>query len=229
LIYGPANDRVRNFFSHQPGGADRFYRYYYVQAWRRQPLQMIGRTFRELGVFYRCDGKITNTAAVLKLRSAYDESATICAQPDYLKRYREWGPFKDYMEAGRRVASSNEHFKPDLLRAFLSFVNATYVVVLVLFLVAGFLWGWKRDRQSGGIPLFWLGFWLFSYNFGVTLTVAVVHSMSVQRYTDTEFCLTLFSFCSGLLLLVSILLSRFFPAPCPDSGTSGGRAPSDGD
>lgn len=229
LIYGPANARVWNFFSHQPGAADRFYRYYYVRAWQGQPFQMLGKILRELSVFYRCDGKITNAAADLKLQSAYDESAAILANPEYLNRYREWGPFKDYMEAVRSDASSDEPFKQDLLRALLGLVNAIYVVVLVIFLVAGFLWGSNRDRQNGGVPLFWLGFWLYSYNFGITLTVAIVHSMSIQRYADTEFCLTLFSFCSGLLLLVSILLSRFSSLACPNSGPSGGCARSDGD
>ena len=229
LMYGTANDRVLDFFSHQPGAADRFYRHYYAQAWRGQPLQMLGRILRELSVFYRCDSNITNATADLKLRAAYDESAAILAQPDYLKRDREWGPLKDYMEAVRGVVASDEPSKPDLLRALLVLVNATYVVVLVLFLIAGLLWGRERDRQDGGIPLFWLGFWLYSYNFGITLTVAIIHSMSIQRFTDTEFCLTLFSFCSGLLLLASILLSRFSSPPCPDSGTSGGCVNTFGD
>jgi len=224
LIYGTASDRVRDFFIYQPGAANRFYRHYYLQAWRRQPLQMLGKIFRELSVFYRCDSKITSNAAVLTIGSAYEASAALCAQPEYLKRYRDWGPFKDYMEAVRRGTSSDEHFKPDFLRTVLSFVNSTYVVVLAIFLIAGLLWGSKRDRKNGGVPLFWLGFWLYSYNFGITLTVAIVHSMSVQRYTDTEFCLTLFSFCSGLLLLVSILLSRFSSLACSQL-TSGGICP----
>ena len=72
-------------------------------------------------------------------------------------------------------------------------------------MAAGFLWGRAGTPASGGVPVLWLGIWIFSYNFLITLTVAIAHSMSIQRYTDTQFCLSIFSFCAGLLLLFSLL------------------------
>jgi hypothetical protein len=224
LMYGKADLQVQKHFQDQPGGANRFYRYYYLRAWLGQPIPMMRKIFGELSVFYRCDGKLTRAGSTLKLRTTYGESTAIHDEPYYLQHFREWGPLKDYVEAVRGVTASDEPYRLDLMLAFLSAVNAAYVFILGLFLVAGFLWGRESARKTGGVPLLWLGIWIFSYNFGITLTVALVHSMSIQRYTDTQFCLTLFSFCAGLLLLVSILLSRFSPLPCPDTEISGAGA-----
>ncbi|MEI6033752.1 MAG: hypothetical protein WCS65_05675 [Verrucomicrobiae bacterium] len=218
FMYGPANYLAQAFFRSQPGAADRFYLHYYVQAWREQPFQMLWKIFRELSVFYRCDGKITRAGAILEFRKWYAESAAIHAEPDYLKPYREWGPLEGYMAAVRSASATDEPYQMDLLEVFLSVINAIYVVVLVLFLAAGFYCG--RKSEAGCVPPFWIGIWLFSYNFAITLTVALVHSMSIQRYTDTQFCLTLFSFCAGLIVLVSMLLSRF-SVPCASAARAG--------
>ncbi|MEI6278555.1 MAG: hypothetical protein WCQ16_04105 [Verrucomicrobiae bacterium] len=207
FMYGEANYKAQIFFQDQPGGTDRFYRHYYLRAWLGQPFQMLWKILRELSVFYRCDGKLTRAGSTLQFHKWYAEAAAIHADPEFLKEFRGWGPFRDYMEAVRCVIATNEPYRQDLMMVYLSVVNAAYVFVLILFLVAGFLRGKKRDTPAGRIPLLWLGIWLFSYNFAITLTVALVHSMSIQRYTDTQFCLTLFSFCAGLLFLAAIFES----------------------
>ena len=207
FMYGKANEDVLRYFWHQKGEASRFYLHYYLRTLQNQPLRIIGKILRELGVFYRCDGKLMRAGDSLKLHRWYGESAVIFSSTGYLSplKISEWKPYKDYMDAARGVNVSNDSDQQDLMMVFLSVANAIYVVVLGLFLVAGFLWGRKRDPQTGGIPLLWLGIWLFSYNFGITLTVAIVHSMSIQRYTDTQFSLTIFSFCAGTVILLSLL------------------------
>ncbi|MEI6033754.1 MAG: hypothetical protein WCS65_05685 [Verrucomicrobiae bacterium] len=203
FMYGEANTRVQKYFRAEPGRADRLYRHYYVQAWLGQPIQMLWKILREMGVFYRCNGKLTRAGSTLQFRKWYDESVAIYSDQGFLRPYREWGPLRDYLAEVKNITATDAPFRRGLTSAYLSAVNATYLVVLALFLVAGFLWGRKRDAANGGIPLLWLGIWLFSYNFAITLTVALVHSMSIQRYTDTQFCLTLFSFCAGLLFLAA--------------------------
>ncbi|MEI6073624.1 MAG: hypothetical protein WCS31_17710 [Verrucomicrobiae bacterium] len=209
FMSGEPNRQAIKFFESQPGGTDRFYRHYYVRSWIGQPFGMLWKILRELGVYYRCDGNITRAGAVLEFRKWHDESADIHAEANYLRQYREWGPLRNYMAAVRDVTATDEPFRRDLMLAYLTVVNSIYVIVLPVFLLAGFLWGRKRDTPAGGIPLLWLGFWLFSYNFTITFTVALVHSMSIRRYSDTQFCLTQFSFCAGLLLLAAILSARF--------------------
>ena len=208
FIYGKADTIAERFFRGQPGGTDRFYRHYYMRTLANQPLRMIGKILRELGVFYRCDGKLTRAGETLKLQLWYEESAEIFSGENYLYplKINEWKPHKDYMDAVRGIKVTDEPYQADLMMMFLSVANALYVIVLGLLLVAGFLWGRKRDPKTGGLPLLWLGLWLFSYNFAITLTVALVHSMSIQRYTDTQFALTIFSFCAGTIIFLSLLL-----------------------
>ena len=213
FMYGKADDQVMQFFWRQPGGADRFYGHYYVRAWLRQPFQMLRKILREFVIFYRFDGKVTRAGSTLELKTNYEDSADIFNNPDYLKNYRAWKPMKDYEEAVRGVRTSDQPYKVDLMTAFLNVVDVTYLVSLLLFLAAGFRWGRKGDPQTGGIPPLWLGLWLFGYNFGITLTVALVHSMSIKRYTDTQFSLTLFSFFAGLLILLSVLLGVIRAVP----------------
>ena len=218
LIYGKANTIAERFFQKQPGETSRFYQHYYLQAWKNQPFHMMGKILRELAVFYRCDGKLTRAGETLKLRDWYKESAEIFSGTNYLYplQVNEWKPYKDYMDSVRSVKIGNEAYHADPMMMFLSVANAIYVVVFGLFLVAGFLWGRKRDPQNVGIPLVCLGLWLFSYNFAITLTVAIVHSMSIQRYIDTEFCLTMFSLCAGIAILLSILIQAI-PERVPKS------------
>jgi len=216
FMYGEANYQAQKYFQSRPGGTDRFYRHYYIRAWLGQPFQMLWKILRELSVFYRCDSKLTSAGTMLEFHKWYAESAAIHAAPEYLKPFRGWGPFRDYMAEVRRTTAADDPYRRDLMLVFLSVVDATYVVVLPLFLIAGFLWG-RKPGTLPGVPLLWLGAWIFSYNFAITLTVALVHSMSIQRYADTQFCLTLFSFCSGVLLLAAILTTRFFP-PRPADG-----------
>ena len=206
FIYGKADNLAERFFRGQPGGTDKFYRHYYLSVLKNQPIKMIGKILRELGVFYRCDGKLMRAGDSLKLRLWYKESADIFSGDNYLYplKINEWKPYKNYMDAVRTVQTTNDAEQADLMMVFLSVANALYVIVLGLFLVAGFVWGRKRDPQTGGLPLLWLGLWIFSYNFAITLTVALVHSMSIQRYTDTQYTLTIFTFCAGVLLLLSL-------------------------
>ena len=213
FMYGKADDDVLRYFWHQHGGANRFYRHYYVQSWQRQPFQMLWKILRELVVFYRFDGKITRSGSTLELRTNYVDSAAVFNDPNYLTNYREWKPLKDYLAALSGVNATDQPYKVDAMTAFLNIIDVTYLAILLLFLIAGFLWGRKGSPQAGGIPPLWLGLWLFSYNFGITLTVALVHSMSIKRYTDTQFSPTLFSYCAGILILLSLFVGTGSPIP----------------
>jgi len=205
FMHGLASDQIEAYFSKQPGMADRFCKYYYARAWLKQPLQMLWKIIRETGVFYRFDGRLARSSATLDLRENYGEAVEITGRPKHLFRLSDSEIYKTYMAELRGVRAPAESFHTDLMVVLLRVVSAIYLAVLALFLGAGFLWGRAGTPASGGVPILWLGIWIFSYNFLITLTVAIAHSMSIQRYTDTQFCLSIFSFCAGLLLLFSLL------------------------
>jgi hypothetical protein len=205
FLDGQANARVVKFFRKQPGGADRFLRHYYIQAWLDQPFGMLKKIANEFFVFYRLDAHLTRGGSPMKLGTCYHEARGLFAMPDLLP-YSELGQVKSYLESLDRMAVADEPvLRYSLITMFLNLLDNAYLIVLLAFLIAGALFGRKGAPATGGVPLLWLGLWIFSYNFGITLTVALVHSMSIQRYTDTQFCLTVFSFCAGLLLLFSLL------------------------
>ena len=206
FMYGQADSKAMKYFRHQHGGADHFYRHYYAQSCLHQPFEMLRKVLRELAVFYRFNGDVTHAYKPLDLKAKYEDSAMICNDPSYLRACRGWNPFKAYVDAINQAQPSNQPLKVDVLAGSLHIVNITYLAVLLMFLSAGFLGGRRGGAQTARIPLFWLGLWLYSYNFGMTLTVAIVHSMSIKRYTDTQFSLTIFSFCAGLLIVISLFL-----------------------
>ncbi len=205
FMTGLANDQIKTYFSKQPGMADRFCKHYYARAWINQPFQMLWKIIREVGVFYRFNGRLARASPTLDLKEKYDKAVEITGEPMHMHRLCDSEIYKTYMAELREVRAPAESFRTDLMVVFLRVVSAVYLAVLILFLVAGFLWGRAGTPASGGVPILWLGIWIFSYNFLITLTVAIAHSMSIQRYTDTQFCLSIFSFCAGLLLLFSLL------------------------
>ena len=211
FMYGLASDRIEAYFSKQPGMADKFCKHYYAQAWLKQPLQMLWKIIRELGVFYRFDSRLARASGTLDLEENYHNAVEITGEPKYLSRLRDSEIYKTYLAELRGVRAPAESSHVDLMVVFLTVVSSGYLPVLALFLGAGFLWGRAGSPASGGVPILWLGIWVFSYNFLITLTVAVAHSMSIQRYTDTQFCLSVFSFCAGLLLLFSLLVGAGGP------------------
>jgi hypothetical protein len=211
FMTGLAADQIEAYFSKQPGMADKFCKHYYARAWLNQPLQMLWKIIREMGVFYRFDGRLACASVTLDLKEKYNEAVEITSSPAHMYRLRDSEIYKTYMAELRGIRAPAKPFRTDLMVIFLSVVSAIYLAVLVLFLVAGVLWGRVGTPASGGVPILWLGIWIFSYNFLITLTVAIAHSMSIQRYTETQFCLSVFSFCVGILLLFTLLVGAGGP------------------
>ena len=92
-------------------------------------------------------------------------------------------------------------------------IDRTFLPFLCIFLgvcVATLFSPLLRSATAGfAVSPLALGGMLTLFNFGMTLTGAVAHSMKVTRFTQVQFAFTLFSYFALLLILIAVG-SEFF-------------------
>jgi hypothetical protein len=176
---------------------------YYLRALRHHPAAIFAKVKRQLAIFY------TGENPVYRLGKNMDISDLQYARVAPLMELTgQLGPgnpaVKRYVESCNRLAAAGI----DISQArrfveWLRFFSFHYLDLLGVALLSPLLLFFRPLR----IHLLWLivALWLaHSYNFGNSLTIAVVHSLDVTRYVRIQLIFTVFAQCLTLGLLLEL-------------------------
>ncbi len=164
--------------------------YYYERAWTHHPGAMLANVCRQLRVFYTEPCPAFWLAEKLKVERYYNKTVEAFSHPTYHTQMVAYAPAAAYLDAARDLSASDVVFR--LSPAMGRWNNAAargFLPLLGLFLAgmvaAGFLPPARRRRLwVPGAGLLLIGAVLF----GNTLTVAVVHSFDIERYSFNLLC-----------------------------------------
>jgi hypothetical protein len=176
---------------------------YYLRALRHHPGVIAAKIVRQMAVFY--SGK--NPSFALG-RSRDLSEAKYSRAADLMQWTTELGPgnaaVDRYVAACKQLA--NQEIAIPQARRFvewLQFFSTHYLDLLGVALLSPLLLFFRSPRAH----FLWLvaALWLtYSYNFGNCLTIAVVHSLEVSRYTRVQLIFTVFAECLSLWLLLEL-------------------------
>jgi len=198
------------------GSADAFAGFcyhYYAMAWLHQPSKMAHKILREMHLFYRLDSEVSESG---KARYKLDEHYATALEVMQQSTARDtalapWPPLQDYIASLQKLSTTTALIRQhsSLARIFAT-INSTFLPASAIMLLGLLLWCLiPKIRQTETFstvhPLV-LGAWLFSFNLGMTLTVSIVHSMKVGRFTQVQMTYTLFSYFAAILLLAAWLM-----------------------
>ena len=159
--------------------------YYYERAALHQPGRMIAKVLRQLRVFYNIHCPAFWPERVLKEAALYSKATVALANPNYQSKIRAYPPGGTYVVAAERLqASTTIHRQPAWTVIANVMASVCYLPLLGLF-VAGMAWvsRWNGERRTGLWAAGWLLLMVYGLNFGNCLTIAVVHSQDVARYS----------------------------------------------
>jgi len=204
LIYqkGSTCDQIAAHFSGHPHEQASFLMYYYLRAAEKRPFAMAGKVLAQMGVFYSFNSSMYRSGP-LDVAAEYRHSvvvlngSSVSSSPlvaPWRARCAEWG--------ARATLLRNGHFTKFILR--LLRVLHVPLLAAAIILPAIVLSSGKLRGPLLGLAL--LDLLLYSYSFGNNLTVAIVHTLEVNRYVQNEFAFVLFLHFVTILLLVEICL-----------------------
>lgn len=175
--------------------------YFYFRAWRQQPGAMASKVARQLAIFYDspCPGFERHVA--MHLDADWSRSAEAYSVPDRHAELARLPAAQRSMEQCRLLSQRSIVLRqPALVTTLDLFGRGVYLYLLGLslaglpFLALGRAGPDRRDLLVAG-TLIWL---LAALNFGACLTVAIVHSFEISRYSVNQLVLILPSVWLGL-------------------------------
>ena len=191
---------------------------------------MLGKIGRQLSIFYGLRlptpenllgaGDTFGAGLEIPVGPRYAENLRFLARNALQKAIRHYPPAGRFQtESGRLVVSPAVISQPPFLSVAQNALTVLYVPVLIVW-ISAIVWAWTQpDRRNrcrlpvGGLLV------VYSYNFGNCLTIAIVHSLEVDRYVSNQLAFTLFSSAAGLLGL-GVFVRDAWRRPPPD-GKSG--------
>ncbi len=159
---------------------------YYERAWTHHPGAMLANVGRQLRVFFRSPCPAYWLAQKLKIEHFYDKSNEALSPAGYREQLARYAPAVAYLDATDRLSASPEVLRSSSWLIRLNAVAAAcFLPLLLLFLAgmiaAGFVLPPARRRSvwapGAGLLV------VVGVLFGNCLTVAVVHSFDLQRYS----------------------------------------------
>lgn len=197
---GPVGELKKSLNSNEKEIKDCYYSYYF-RAWKEFPLRMIRKIAAQLWFFYSPPRyRIYDPEEYIDVSLELERSKQVLLE----NRSYAWIPFQNYT---RNVLSlQGLHQKvhiPSLALLIGRIMNATYSVSLLLTLIAAaaLQFGWLKDEK---IASRW-ALYLFSYNFGMSFTIAFVFVMGQRRYTYGQTPFSALSNCFALVFLLSLI------------------------
>jgi len=187
----------------------RFLDYYFWRAVRHRPLSFLGKTGRQLAVFYnwRCPA-FTAYPRIALVAWHYAPSLAVIRDPE------NWAQL-GRLPAGLRLLSETEQFcvretfvnpgkRPIFFHAILA---RTYLPLLLIGVGVGLFRLFRQKAIGEKWPAVLIIF-LFLITFGNVLAISVVHSMEVLRYSTVQFAAALFAQLWAARYLVDVILRR---------------------
>lgn len=191
--------------------------HFYLQAWRRYPSDMAGKILTEMHLFYGTAGKEhtpgrgrrVSVSQRYNLKSRYEQASTLLSKAD--PAFTQLPLVRRYAEALDQLKTKETILKqPKRLVILVRAIDSSYIFVLGAYLVFACV-GLLTKRLKEFRPIILLGLWCFSFNFGMTLTTSVVHSMKIGRYTEMQYQFTVFSFFAAGAIMVLLAIQKLVP------------------
>lgn len=163
--------------------------YFYKRAALHYPGRMTAKVFRQLRIFYSVHCLAFWPAQKFKEEQLYRKTNTALAHPNYQEQLREYPPGVAYLDAAARLqASKADHRTPPWVVRLNLAAAVIYLPLLLLFLAGmGFVARWPAERRAGLWQAGWLVVMVHGLNFGNCLTISIVHSLDVDRYSYNLF------------------------------------------
>lgn len=201
---------LSNRFGDDTAGYAAFCMHYYKAAWAHQPAAMVHKIWAQLWAFYSMSSspfggrgdKIEIIKQVPRTLGSVDlNEKRLPAFVNYIKTVRGEAGSTQIWKEKRTVSREQKFFHHIYLPAFCFSILLSILVWV------------KRDMFSAfAEPGLWT-LYLFGFNLGNVLTIAVVHTVQVGRYVQNQLIFTLIAECAGALLLVVVaerlLTSRY--------------------
>ncbi len=200
--FGPVGELKKSLNYNEKKIKD-FYYSYYFRAWKEYPLRIIRKIAAQLWFFYSPPRyRIYDPEKYIDVPFELNRSKQI------LLKYRSyaWVPFQNYTHSILSLQGLHQTVHmPSLVLLIGRIMNATYFVSLLLTLIAvvALQLGWLKDRSFKATSLWAL--YLFSYNFGMSFTIAFVFVMGQRRYTFGQTPFSVVSHCFALVFLLSLV------------------------
>ena len=159
--------------------------YYYERAWTHHPGAMLANVGRQLGVFYTWRSPAFLAAQKFKIERFYNKTNAAFSFPAYHAQMLTYPPAANYLTTTDHLAHSTDAIRFSPRINALNDVAAQCFLVLLLLFLAGMVavrflpLDRRRELWLPGGVLFLLAGVLF----GNCLTVAVVHSFDIERYS----------------------------------------------
>ena len=181
-----------------------FYYSYYFRAWREYPFRMIHKIAIQLWFFYSPmrAAVFSHKDKIEVLPAMLRSQRTVMETPS-----AAWPTYQDYAHQVFALQSTKQVVRiPPLVVTLGNVMNALYTPSLLFTLLAtialqlGYLRGGDLLKSSSLWALY-----LFSYNFGMSFTIAFVHLMDRGRYHVGQTLFSILSECFAIVFLISVI------------------------
>ncbi len=187
--------------------------YYFERCWLHQPVAMARNVGRQLGIFYGAECPAFWLGRAIDISRDYRKTISAFEPPAYQKQMLAYPPAAAYLAESQRLTGV-----PDVYRQTAAFTIANTLAAeghlpLLLAAIAGLAFvlavpSPATRRELG--PAGWLVLLFFAYTFGNCLTVAIVHSLDVDRYSSNLVVFALLGEVTALTWCVEALLCARF-------------------
>lgn len=187
--------------------------YYFERAWLHRPGAMGRNVGRQLAAFYGPDCRAFWQGRGIDLHKNYVRTVSAFEPPNYQAKMSAYAPAVRYLAQSRLLAAAPaEYHQPDWFTVGNRLAPEIHLPLLIAF-GAGFLFVLvlrnRPVRRELGPPG-WLVLLFFGYTFGNCLTVALVHSLDVDRYSTNLVIFVVLAEMTTLLWCIEALLSARF-------------------
>jgi len=203
-------EALKAYYKTDGCGFNQFCMHYYLAAWKHQPGKMITKVGRQMWNFWGGQfGAFDNQGGLPILVNERAARSLECL--DWVDQ--PCPSFDHYLAANRTLLTSKQEWKQHLfMRLLHGFFNNAYFPLFLLTTAGAIGLAWKRPRQWAKAnqldrAILWTAY-LFLFSFGNCLTVAIIHTTQVSRYTKNQLIFTLLAEASAILL-VSILVEKW--------------------
>ncbi len=187
--------------------------YYYERAWLHRPAEMARNVERQLGIFYGQDCPAFWLGHSIDQPHNYRKTLKAFSPANYQAEILPFAPVHAYLAQAQILADRPALYLPGASFTLANAMAAPVYLPLLIALAAGLaavlcLPGGEVRRELGAAGA--LALLCFAYTFGNCLTVAVVHSLDIDRYSSNLLIFTILSEVTALTWCIEALLCARF-------------------
>ena len=198
------------FFQEDDAKRFRFYWYYAERTLVKHPARVLLKVWREMRLFYSASNHAFVTAREIALTEPYRHTVEVLQSPAFRPTLLRFLPSKKYEASCASLASAHWAVsQPQSVRHCNKILRRAYLPVFCAVLLAsGLLLCSQKLRFALGM-LWPATLLVYSYNFGICLETAIIHSLDDARYMTIQFSFTLLAEFVGIYFLINLQHSKF--------------------